>query len=110
MEETRSCLNGHTGTGIGFEEGCPECEAPWVTPPETSSWEEEFDEKFGTGKPMKAYYDTEKQGVVVEDCTNYDKVKDFIRSIATSEYKRGRKDEREEKEKEWQDFNRKLMS
>jgi hypothetical protein len=29
---TKTCTNGHTMTGIGFDE-CPECEEPWLTAP-----------------------------------------------------------------------------
>ena len=28
-QETRTCVNGHTGTGIGFDDACPECEGAW---------------------------------------------------------------------------------
>jgi hypothetical protein len=37
---TKTCENGHTMTGIGFDEGCPECEGKWVNTKE--DWEEEF--------------------------------------------------------------------
>lgn len=37
--DTRTCKNGHTMTGIG-DDCCPECEAPWVTPPPTDGWED----------------------------------------------------------------------
>ena len=28
-QETRTCVNGHTMTGIGFSDMCPECEGAW---------------------------------------------------------------------------------
>lgn len=54
------------------------------TPPETSSWEEAFDKEF---------YDSNLAMVTLHD-TDPEDVKDFIRSIATSEYKRGVEAER----------------
>lgn len=29
MERTFTCANGHEMRGIGFDDECPECEAPW---------------------------------------------------------------------------------
>lgn len=46
MTTTRTCTTGHTMTGIGFDDGCPECEAPWSTPPVRGNWEEEFDRRW----------------------------------------------------------------
>ena len=33
--DTKTCTNGHTMTGIGFDDQCPECEAPWIAMKET---------------------------------------------------------------------------
>lgn len=42
---TKTCTNGHTMTGIGFDE-CPECEAPWIATPTVEEIVEEFAERF----------------------------------------------------------------
>lgn len=37
--DTRICESGHKMTGMGFEDGCPECEAPWKpTETKTQEW------------------------------------------------------------------------
>src|SRR3990167_8541351 len=40
---TRECINGHKMTGVGFDDCCPECEAPWKdSGGEGLKFEEEF--------------------------------------------------------------------
>ena len=90
------CKNGHAL--IGHEE-CTECDK--ATPPETSSWEEEFDKKFkciqgdcdGAWSIPYMVDDYEGGHWEAQQCQFHAEylfpLKDFIRSVASSEYKRG---------------------
>ena len=44
----RECINGHKMTGVGFDDCCPECEAPWKD--SGVEWESEFDKIYPSQK------------------------------------------------------------
>ena len=45
MKDTKTCINGHKLTGVGFDDFCPECEEPWIKETKVD-WEVEFRQTF----------------------------------------------------------------
>lgn len=90
---TKNCTNGHTMTGIGFDE-CPECEAPWKI-----HTDDRIEEIIEEAKSLSIQLEAEGGWNIPYEGIYEDKMIDWLRTAFTtygqSRYEEGVKSERE---------------